>query len=63
MTQYDEPCALAAVVNLSQRVTWAQNGKIIEGCYADANGLTACYFADRTVVVIPSHFFVPLPRV
>lgn len=63
VTLYEEPCALAAVVNLPRRATWTQNGQVIEGCYGDSNGIIACYFADRTVVLIPSRFFIPLPKI
>lgn len=53
----DEPCALSAIVNLGKRVTWAERGGVIEGCYGIGNGLVLCYFADRTVVAIPSSVF------
>lgn len=54
---YDEPCALAAVVNLAKRGTWTQAGTVIEGCWAVSNGLVLCYWADRTIIAIPSSVF------
>ena len=34
VTLTDEPCALREVVNLPQRATWTEGGRMIEGCWA-----------------------------
>lgn len=53
----DEPCQLAAVVNLPMRAIWTQNGRVHEGCFGAIGGVIAAYFDDRTVAVMPGHIF------
>jgi hypothetical protein len=56
---YTEPCVLKEVTNLQRRATWTENGKVIEGCagYFPQIELVLFYFADKTVVPVPSSFF------
>lgn len=59
ITVYTEKCELKEVANLSNRATWTENGKTIEGCAGvfPQAGLVMFYFADRTVVPAPMHIF------
>ena len=58
VTLFDEPCTIAAVSNLQRRATWAEAGKVHEGCWTGQQGLVLLYFAsDRTVVAIPAQAF------
>ena len=55
---YDEPCMLAAVVNLPLRAQWLERGKTFEGCYARHPAkIIMAYFEDRTVVIFPASAF------
>lgn len=56
----DEKCKLTQVTNLPLRATWTERGLTHEGCAGidPRAGLVVCYWADKTVVVIPSHNFV-----
>jgi hypothetical protein len=57
---YDEPCKLAVVTNLKYRATWQEKGKTYEGCVGGHPHFPVImgYFADRTVVVLPTEMFV-----
>lgn len=59
ITLHSEDCRLKAVENLKLRATWLEEGKIVEGCYGGhpAFPLVIFYFADKTVVVLPSEIF------
>ena len=59
VTLYNEPCALAAVVNLPNRATWQEKGKTIEGCFTLVPEVSAvmAYFSDKTVVLMPMQVF------
>lgn len=57
---FDEPCAVAAVSNLPLRATWAERGKVYQGCYEFAGGWVVMYFEDRTVVLAPRESFQPV---
>ena len=55
---YDEPCALAAVVNLPLRAQWLEAARTFEGCYSyHPAGIIMAYFEDRTVVIFPASAF------
>ena len=55
---YDEPCMLAAVVNLPLRAQWLERGKTFEGCYARHPArIIMAYFEDRTVMIFPASAF------
>ena len=55
---YDEPCMLAAVVNLPLRAQWLERGKAFEGCYARHPAkIIMAYFEDRTVMIFPASAF------
>jgi hypothetical protein len=60
ITLYDESCAIAAVANLQRRATWAENGKVFEGCFGVSEiGVVMLYFAeDRSVGAVPTEMFV-----
>lgn len=63
VTLTDEPCTVAAVSNLPRRATWAERGKLFEGCFEFAGGWVVMYFAeDRTVVLAPRGVFQPVTR-
>ena len=59
---YSDKCSLEAVSNLPFRATWIENGEITEGCVdLDVKlKLLKFYFADRTVVTMPMHYFSKL---
>lgn len=51
----DEPCRLAAVINLPRRATWTEGGKVFEGCWGrhvQAPHVILTYWEDKTVVPI-----------
>lgn len=56
---HDEPCALKGVSNLRYRATWAEKGKVFEGCWGPRpqEGLVLGFFEDLTVVAIPIQMF------
>ena len=61
VTLTDEPCKLIEVSNLQRRATWTEAGRVSEGCWAPhPMGMVLLYFADRTVVMIPSEMFQKL---
>ena len=57
ITLTDEPCELAAVVNLPHKATWEEKGKTFQGCWGLNASLVATYFDDKTVAVIPAEVF------
>ena len=62
VTMHDDDCTLKTeVINLPGRITWEDNGKILEGCYSiglpQLGYLVLAYFADKTVVLIPMSYF------
>lgn len=58
ITLHSEACALEAVANLPRRATWLEGGKTIEGCWQNHPfGLVILYFADKTVVLVPTQAF------
>lgn len=64
VTIYDEPCKLAgAPKNLTNRATWKEAGKITEGCVAPFGPVVGGYFADKTMVVMPSASFRPVSEI
>ena len=55
---YSDACALRDVItNLPKRATWHDGSKVYEGCFGATNGLVIFYFADKTVVVLPTQAF------
>jgi len=63
LTLYDEPCTLTGLVrNLPGRVTWTTAAKhVYEGCYAiNVFGIVSMFFADLTVLGLPSEAFRPV---
>lgn len=57
LTLTDEPCALSAVINLPYRAVWLEKGQIIEGCYGRRGDTLMFYFADLTVIDLPTRAF------
>ena len=59
ITLYSEPCALAQVANLPRRATWAEKGKVYEGCWSARQdiGLVILYFDDRNIGLAPMQAF------
>ena len=55
ITFYSDKCALKEVVNLPYRAVWTEGGKSVEGCYTarPEAGVVVCYFADKTVGLVP----------
>jgi len=56
---YKEKCKLEAITNLPWRAVWFQNGQETEGCIGakDDLGVVVGYFADKTIVVLPTDLF------
>ena len=55
---YDEPCALAAVLNLPLRAQWLEAARTFEGCWAPhPAGIIMAYFEDRMVEIFPARAF------
>lgn len=60
ITLTDEKCALKGVSNLPFRLTWKDQTKTYEGCYAPQAGLVVMFFEDLSVVVAPGRMFRPV---
>lgn len=62
ITIYDEKCSHPEVTNLPLRATWAQDGKVFDGCVGafQGFGVAAFYFDDKTVAVVPLELFTRL---
>lgn len=56
---YSTPCKLDSVSNLKRRATWQDKNGSHEGCWGSSPqmGLVILYFADKTVVAMPTQFF------
>ncbi len=65
LTLTDEPCRLAAVVDLPYRATWVEGSHAVEGCYGvhPDYPLVVAYFTDRSITVIPRQAFTVLTGV
>lgn len=57
ITLHTEACALDSVVNLSNRATWDEGGKRVEGCVGIFGPVFAFYFADKTVAIASVELF------
>ena len=59
---YNDPCKIKAPSNLGYRVTWAAEGKVIEGCFGvfAPEPSIGAYFEDDTMAVIPAELFKPV---
>lgn len=62
ITIYDEKCTHPEVTNLPYRATWAQDGKVFDGCVGAFTGfgVAAFWFDDKTVSVVPLQLFKKL---
>lgn len=56
---HTEKCVFKEVSNLTNRATWEEGGKVIEGCAGVFSqiGLVLFYFADKSVVAVPMQLF------
>lgn len=57
VTLTNEPCALPAVINLPNRAVWIEKGETIEGCWRHSETFIMFYFADKTVLPLPTRAF------
>jgi hypothetical protein len=65
ITFYDEPCTVAGVKNLTQRVVWLAGAVKTEGCFGIPNGyeIILAYFADQEIAVIPLAAVKPVRKI
>jgi hypothetical protein len=59
ITLHDDKCALPAVANLGRKATWEERGKTFDGCWGGHPQFPVLifYFADKTVVIVPTEMF------
>lgn len=59
VTLHTEKCAIEGITNLSNRATWDEGGKRVEGCVGSFGSVLGFYFADQTMAVVSVDLFRP----